>query len=87
MAVPLFPDERQTRRERRVCRGWIWSGRLGRFSRDRLGGSTTLSRIAIFSTIGKQACVGQWGSIHTPMALSSFIFFSTAAIILKGGKA
>ena len=49
-------------------------------------GYTTLSRIAKFSSIGNRACVGQWGSTHTPVALSSFIFFNTAAIILKGGK-
>ena len=42
---------------------------------------------SFFSTIGNQACVGQWGRIHTPVALSSFIFFSTDAIMLKGRKA
>ena len=74
MVVQLFPDKRQTRRKRRLCR-------VGRCSRDRLGGSTTLLRIAIFPTIGNQACVGQWGRIHTPVALSSFIFFITAIIL------
>lgn len=56
MVVQLFPDKRQTRRERRLCRGWIWSGKVGRCSRDRPGGSTMLLRIAIFPTIGNQAC-------------------------------
>ena len=59
MGGQLFPDKGHTRRERRLCRGWIWSGKVGRYSRDRLGRSTTLLRTAIFSTIGNQACVGQ----------------------------
>ena len=44
--VQLFPDKRQTMRD--LCRGWVWSGRVGRCSREWLGGSTTLLRIVIF---------------------------------------
>lgn len=61
-------------------------GWLGKWSRVLLAFTTTGSCSIIFIAFGNQACVCQFGSTHTPVALSSGIFLSIAAITLNGGK-
>ena len=81
-----LPDKRQTRRERFLFNGWVTLCLLGRCKSNLLGLRGTYLQVPIFIARGNHACKGQCGNVHTPVALSSFIFLKAAANTLKGGK-
>jgi len=65
----------------------LFSGWLGRVNNVTLDATRTGFPVIIFIKTGHHTCVGQDGTMITPVLLPRLTFSSTLVIRLKGGKA